>query len=33
MTNIIEKGVQIQDFHQIIAKSGNRITFKEPDYA
>lgn len=30
MTNIIDKGVQVQDFHQIIAKSGNRITFKEP---
>lgn len=30
MTNIIEQGVQVQDFHQIIAKSGNRITFKEP---
>ena len=30
MTNIIDKGVQVQDFHQIIAKRGNRITFKEP---
>ena len=30
MTNIIEEGVQVQDFHQIVAKSGNRITFKEP---
>lgn len=30
MTNIIEAGVQVQDFHQIVAKSGNRITFKEP---
>ena len=30
MTNIIEKGVQVQDFHQIVAVSGNRVTFKEP---
>lgn len=30
MVNIIENGVRVQDFHQIIAKSGNRITFKEP---
>lgn len=30
MTNIIEEGVQVRDYHQILAKSGNRITFKEP---
>ena len=30
MENIINVGVQVQDFHQIVAKSGNVITFKEP---
>ncbi len=30
MTNIIEEGVQIQDFHQVRAVDGNRLTFYEP---
>lgn len=30
MENILNVGVQVQDFHQIVAKSGNVITFKEP---
>lgn len=30
MTNIIEEGVQVQDFHQVRAVDGSRITFYEP---
>lgn len=30
MTNIAETGVQIEDYHQIVAKDGKKITFKEP---
>ena len=30
MGNIRDTGVQVRDYHQIVQKSGNRITFKEP---
>lgn len=30
MTNIAETGVQVEDYHLITAKKGNKITFKEP---
>lgn len=30
MTNILNKGVQVQDYHQVKSISGNRITFVEP---
>lgn len=30
MTNIAETGVQVEDYHQITEKNGNKITFKEP---
>ena len=30
MTNIAETGVQVEDYHLITEKNGNKITFKEP---
>lgn len=30
MTNISTKGVQVEDYHQIVNISGDEITFKEP---
>ena len=30
MTNIAEKGVQVEDIHMITAINGNKVTFKEP---
>lgn len=29
-TNLINTGVQVQDFHQIVGIQGNTVTFKEP---
>lgn len=28
--NIVTEGVQVEDYHQITEKNGNKITFKEP---
>lgn len=30
MKNIAETGVQVEDYHLIVGKDGNKITFKEP---
>ncbi len=30
MTNILNKGVQVQDYHQVKSVSGNKVTFVEP---
>lgn len=30
MGNIAKEGVQVRDFHQVVAKKGNALVFKEP---
>lgn len=30
MTNMIEKGIQVYDYHQVVSVKGSTVTFKEP---